>query len=482
MRHTKSSLVALVVALSICAAPAMASAAETDGRSDVAYNSMLGAGFGATTFASAVVEQADGSVVLGGNFDFLAGAAVPFGLVRLSPDGRVDGAFASALGTGFDAPVSAVAQLADGSLLVGGAFTTLDGVDVPDHLVLLRPDGTLDTAFAQELGTGFDRFVDKVAAAPDGDLIIAGRFTSLDGVDISDSLTVLDPSGAVDPAAAHALGTGFSGQGSTSVLDVAVAPSGAVVVAGTFTELNGLGVPQSFVRLNPDHTVDDAFASKVGMTGIPGAISVDVLPDGRILVGGFFTAIAGEPLATGLARLQSDGSVDLAFSRALGTGFDLPVADVDVQDDGKIVAAGIFTTLDGRPAGHLVRLLPDGRVDPVFATNTGAGADFDLYTVVVARSGGLWVAGRARAVDGVDVPDGFFRLLSGPDSRIATEAPAAEGEIPETGAAARQLAATGAGATTPFLLAGGGIFAAGALVLGVNAARQTRRARLGKRD
>src|SRR5688500_13238204 len=73
---------------------------------------------------------------------------------------------------------------------------------------------------------------------------------------------------------------------------------------------------------------------------------VDVLalqPGGKVIVAGIFSSVVGTN-AAGLARLHPDGSVDTTFRPPqIFSGF-APVYAVALQDDGGLVVAGYFRT------------------------------------------------------------------------------------------------------------------------------------------
>src|SRR6266851_2225096 len=78
--------------------------------------------------------------------------------------------------------------------------------------------------------------------------------------------------------------------------------------------------------------------------------SLAIQPDGKVLLGGFFSYIGGQP-HNHLGRVNSDGSLDTAF-----------VADADslvnalvLQPDGSIIVGGAFGTLGGQPRSRLAR-------------------------------------------------------------------------------------------------------------------------------
>jgi uncharacterized delta-60 repeat protein len=73
-----------------------------------------------------------------------------------------------------------------------------------------------------------------------------------------------------------------------------------------------------------------------------------------------------------LVRLNADGSVDRAFSTALGPGFvqenGRPVqgSSIALQADGKIIVGGYFQNYQGTGRTALVRLNADGSLDTTF--------------------------------------------------------------------------------------------------------------------
>src|SRR6266536_1647817 len=100
-----------------------------------------------------VAVQADGKVVVGGTCSTLGGGGSGIYsrhfIGRLYPDGSLDTDF----DPGANNSVRAVARQADGKVIVGGDFTTLGGGGIGtvtrNRLARINPDGTLDNAFDQ---------------------------------------------------------------------------------------------------------------------------------------------------------------------------------------------------------------------------------------------------------------------------------------------------------------------------------------------
>ena len=154
-------------------------------------------------------------------------------------------------------------------------------------------------------------------------------------------------------------GEGINGE----VLAAVVQPDGKILIGGRFSAVNGIA-RSNIARLNEDGTLDRAFAEgpAQGVNGQVNALAIQ--PDGGIIVGGTFTQ-AGESETLNIARYQSDGRIDQSFG-----GADTPergangnVYALAVQPDGKIIVGGNFESIFGQSRRSIARLNADGTVD-----------------------------------------------------------------------------------------------------------------------
>jgi hypothetical protein len=95
--------------------------------------------------------------------------------------------------------------------------------------------------------------------------------------------------------------------------------------------------------------------------------------DGKIIVSGNFFSYNGVS-SNSIIRLNPNGSIDNTF--IVGTGFSSPfgrgpVDGAVLQDDGRIVLVGRFTSYNGTPCNNIIRLNPNGTKDTTFAPTTG---------------------------------------------------------------------------------------------------------------
>ena len=127
--------------------------------------------------------------------------------------------------------------------------------------------------------------------------------------------------------------------------------------------------------------VDASFNTSAGRIGF--VFAVVVQPDGKILLGGMFDNINGIP-RNSLARLNADGSLDATFNPGEGVagGFVLSLA---LQPDGKILAGGLFSSINEIGRNNIARLNADGSVDETF--NPGAGTNERVIAFAVQPDG-----------------------------------------------------------------------------------------------
>lgn len=331
-----------------------------------------------------VAIQADRRILIGGDFvsyDDLG----RYRMTRILANGTWDSSFSP--GTGANLTVYSIAPLNDGRLLLGGGFTLYNGA-VARHLARLEPDGTLDLDFGPN-DLGCNNQVKRILVQPDGRILIAGGFTSCYGVDRWGVARLL-ADGTVDPS----FDPGF---GISLVEDMILQPDGRIIVCGSFTNVNGIE-RNGIARLHPDGGLDLGFDPGSGPTGgfLPTIYALSMGPDGTVLIGGDFTAINGVP-RNNIARLNSDGSVDLTFDP--GSGPNMRVLCLTVQPDERIIIGGEFNQVNGVQRKRLARLLDDGSLDQGFDSSDGASSA--VNTCLLQADGKLVIGGHFGHYGGV---------------------------------------------------------------------------------
>jgi uncharacterized delta-60 repeat protein len=327
----------------------------------------------------------NGQVLVAGAFTKMDGYTRNL-IARLNPDGRVDTTFVPSASATVE--IYAVAAQSNGQPIIGGNLSwPADGVAYTG-LGRLNVNGALDKSF--NLGAGPDDSVFAVAVQNDDKVLVGGFFGHVNGV-VRPGIARLHSDGSLDASFAPTT------RAVRVISAIAVqAADGKVVIAG---EISGTPTPprRNVLRLLPNGLEDPAFNPGGGPEGPVHSVALQA--DGKVVIGGDFGAVNGAA-RNGVARLNSDGTLDL--------GFDTPVPNpverafiwsVAVQPDGKVIAAGSFTKFGGVPRQKIVRLNADGSVDASFAPADGAN-NAEIKAVVLLPDGNLLAGGDFTDYDG----------------------------------------------------------------------------------
>jgi hypothetical protein len=137
----------------------------------------VGVNYVAASRPTAIVFQRDGRLFVGGDFHRISGAPRQ-GLVRLLPDGSLDGGFdlAAGLPVGADGSVHALMLDERERIVIAGPLArALAGPCCP--VARLRPDGTLDTTFhMNESDLDYWRQPEQLPLTDDRDIVVAGQY------------------------------------------------------------------------------------------------------------------------------------------------------------------------------------------------------------------------------------------------------------------------------------------------------------------
>jgi uncharacterized delta-60 repeat protein len=359
--------------------------------------------------------QPDGKIVVVGN----AGdpSNLDFVVARYNPDGTVDDSF------GVDGEVTthigaiadeayAVALQPDGKIVVAGqsydsggydfALARYDSEGVPDDT--FDGDGVVTTSF-----TPNHDGANAVLIQPDGKIVAAGTAGFNTG-SVSFAVARYNEDGSPDDT--------FDGDGKTitnlgiysfgyaAVLqgDGKIVVGGDVLVQALSPFRFGLARFDAGGALDPtfdgDGKVVTSFASDAGIN----ALALE--PEGKVVAAGLTDN--GSNLDFAFARYLVDGTPDPAFSAdgkrtlSFAPGTEDATIAVRIQDDGRIVAAGVSggTTV----SFALARLFPDGSVDPTFGSSQGTlttqiGENSQANAVLLQPDGKILAVGVAS--DGV---------------------------------------------------------------------------------
>lgn len=319
-------------------------------------------------------------------------------MLRYRPDAKQDFDFQPPLFAKNNSPfwetyITCAYELRDGRVLVAGSFSQVQGSPA-EGLVLLHPDGSVDTSFTGSHDLGPPSFVSGLSTAiaqqKDGKLLLSGGTSGIRRLHLD---------GSVDPS--FQLTTG-SDDGNAFVRTITLQHDGKILIGGGFATVNGTA-RRGLARLHADGSIDESFTAT--LHGNPGPWSGHVQcllhrVDGKILVGGRFEGIAGKD-RTGLVLLHPDGAIDPSFGPSFYPSSDPLVSyqttscnAVAMRVDGSLILSGdiilpggyevLYSSIQiiGEPPVSILRATPGSGV--TWSRNRTAGdfmyASFEYRT------------------------------------------------------------------------------------------------------
>ena len=167
--------------------------------SDGSIDNSFSVGTGFNLFVYKTETQSDGKIICGGDFTSYNGTSVSK-IVRLNTDGSIDNTFN--IGTGFNNIIYSIKLDSSENILIGGWFTTYNG-STRNRLVKLNSDGTEDSSFYTNLtssgnGSGLSGYIISIKLDSNGKILIGGDFTSLNGLNSTSRMIRLNSDGSLD--------------------------------------------------------------------------------------------------------------------------------------------------------------------------------------------------------------------------------------------------------------------------------------------
>lgn len=358
----------------------------SNGRLDLSFDP----GTGANNYVYSVVPVTGGKVMIGGLFTSYNGTAKG-GICRLNSNGSLDGTFGGT-GIGSGQRVYFIHPMAGNRFLIAGNFTQYNGV-AKNRIVKITSTGAIDNSFNP--GTGANGDIYMISPQADGKLILSGNFTTYNGI-ARNRIVRINANGSLD--ASFDPGTGAN----TQVLVAKVQTDGKILVGGNFTSFNGVA-RNRITRLNEDGSLDPTFNVGSGCNGFVTAFAIQ--NDGQILLGGSFTGY-NNVWRSNIARINTDGSLDESLVSIPGANYILDY--IIPLSNGKIMAAGQFTSYNGVAKNGVIRLQANGDLDTTFnpggSMQTGSNNSSYLslvYCMALGTGGDLWLAGNFTNYNGV---------------------------------------------------------------------------------
>lgn len=285
------------------------------------------------------------------------------GLILFNPDFTVDTSFAPTLIAGIN--IATMQIVDEDRVLIGGSFSSVNGVSRNRLAVLNLADGSNDAGFV--LGSGFNAPVIS-AVVIDEKIYLIGGFTTYKGGAVSRILS-LNLDGSIN--ARFDVGSGFAG---TITSGKIIYDNEFLYIVSAFTSYDGTAA-NSIISLNLDGSINATFDYGTGFNF--GATSI-IKKDDILYVTGGFTSYDGNT-ANRIIALNLDGTVNNDFDS--GTGFD-SVTNTIFDNGSTLLVGGNVLDYNGTTIGRIIALNLDGSVDTVFNTETGFNASVNVISKI----------------------------------------------------------------------------------------------------
>jgi uncharacterized delta-60 repeat protein len=270
-----------------------------------------------TGFVGGIVQgiaiQSDGKIIATGSFTQFTGTTQNR-IIRLNANGTKDTSFQ--IGTGLNTGSVPIVKLqTDGKILVGGSFTNYSGSTV-NRIIRLHPNGKLDATF--NIGSGPNTgSITLIHVLADGKILVGGSFTSFNGV-AKGGFIRLNSNGSVDTTF-NSNGVGFGSGGISNAF--ALTADNKYLIGGAFTQYNGRSINR-FIRILTDGTADAADSNltiKNGILNYDNTYSVAKLGASSVPPKSYVDTAYG--FSNGLTRYQTTGDTPKVI---LGGNLDAP--------------------------------------------------------------------------------------------------------------------------------------------------------------
>lgn len=365
---------------------------------------------------NALARQPDGGIVIGGSFSFVNGQART-NLARLKPDGTLDDAWTPTLSSS----VSTIAvNAATGAVYIGGFFTTIDGV-TRNRIAKFDASGQLDANWDPSASSTVTALI--VDAATDT-VYVGGAFTTI-GVPAATHTGLAKIAGGGIGTVDASWTPAVSAFATTSAM--ALTPSGALYLGGSFTTITGSGDTTATARkyLAKLDATSGALDANWNPSASQSVTSLAVDPaSGAVYAGGNFITI-GVPAVSRVRLAKIDGggigAIDATWTPAASSTVYALALDAA---SGKITLGGAFTTITGSAdttattRNRLARLdSSSGALDPGWDPNAGN----TVSALVASGDAGTVYAGGTFGTVGSATQLSFAALASS-DGTLASSA------------------------------------------------------------
>ncbi len=345
-------------------------------------------GFINTVYSTSI--QSDGKIIVAGDFSTFNDTESRL-IVRLNINGSLDTTFHSnLLPFPYVGSVFATKIQNDGKILIGG--NTIFGDNQGSHLFArLNTNGTQENSFNNNIT--YNGTINSLAILDDMSILAGGWINNVNGNDFNllkihpnygqfisnlaynNSSKIYGISLQTDGKILFGLGNRFyrllaNGAGDLTFPNVSISGQvfnnvpqndGKIIIVGAFQYVLSV-LKKNITRLNSNGTIDQTYNTGLGANDT--IYSLVLQQDGKAIIGGKFTSYNGIPVNR-IARINTDGSLDTSFNPS-GTGANHAVRTISIQPDDHVIIGGDFTAYNGVGRNRIARIC----VTDAYASNS----------------------------------------------------------------------------------------------------------------
>ena len=316
--------------------------------------------------------------LIGGDFTSYNG--VPCNrIVRIfAENGAIDTSFSGSINNGF---VTNLFKYKN-KYLVLGTFTGVNNIP-QNRITYLNLDGSIVTNFIPT-GSGANGTINGCFTDTEDNIYIYGTFSSFNNTSVS-RIAKLNSDGILQ--------SNFnSGNTINNTINTAcLTYDNNIIIGGNFGLINGSGDFRRIARMNLDGQIIDNFSG-----GFNSNVSIIVEDKNNNLhIGGTFTGYgASNPIqANRFIVLDKYNNISSLYNPE--SGFNSTINNLLIQNDGKILLGGSFTSYRNIPYNRFIRLNSDYTIDTTFLQSDNGFSStvldfisYDAISLNISGSGG----------------------------------------------------------------------------------------------
>jgi hypothetical protein len=353
----------------------------------------------------------DGAYEEGGELDLYAEFAADY-IVRRDPDGRWcewnGSAYVNPL-AGVIGAVHDIKEAPNGDIYICGASGSAGGVTGTHRIARWsKANQTWE-------GVGVTPDLGNVAGIwcmtfdANGDLYVGGTFTDIAGVSGANYVAKYDVSTGVWSNVGSGI---YTDNGGTQVNNIVISPDGIIFIGGNFTSAGGNAHCKYIAYYNGNNWAPLS-------TGLNGTVrTLKFAPDGRLLIGGMFTNADG---TNGDYICWWDGSAFKSFTSLGAAELNNVVWSIDINPNGTIIIGGEFTNAGGYPNANYVAAWRGNNWGGLIA----GGVTSDVAAIVkvaCTNSGDIYVSGQFDSIGHLSVSN-VAKSVNGAWQRLDIDLP-----------------------------------------------------------